>query len=78
MKTRFTLSDDWPMVAAVALANSSVSHCDDKFLTCDHAGGTVIWRLPTGRDKFYVELGGQSGSTMTFNDIVSMFTGREN
>ena len=43
MKTRFTLSDDWP---------------------------TVL-------DKFYVELGGQSGSAMTFNDIASMFTGRE-
>lgn len=28
-------------------------------------------------DKFYVEFGGQSGSTMTFSDIASMFTGRE-
>ena len=74
MKTRFTLSDDWPMVAAVALANSSVSHCDDRFLTCDHAGGTVISREPTEPDKFYVELGGQLGTTMTFNDIASMFT----
>ena len=77
MKTRFTLSDDWPMVAAVALANSSVSHCDDRFLTCDHAGGTIIWREPTEPDRFHVELGGQLGTTMTFNDIVSMFTGRE-
>ena len=77
MKTRFTLSDDWPMVAAVALANSSVSHCDDRFLTCDHAGGMVIWREPTDPDRFYVELGGQLGTTMTFNDIASMFTGKE-
>lgn len=77
MKTRFILSDDWPMVAAVALANSSVSHCDDRFLICDLAGGTIIWREPTGSDKFYVGLGGQSGSIMTFNDIASMFTGRE-
>lgn len=77
MKTRFTLSDDWPMVAAVALANSSVSHCDDKFLTCDHAGGTIIWRGPMGPDRFRVEVGGQSGVIMTFNDIASMFTGRE-
>lgn len=65
------------MVAAVALANSSVSHCDDKFLTCNHAGGTVIWKEPTDPDKFYVELGGQLGTIMTFNDIASMFTGRE-
>lgn len=78
MKTRFTLSDDWPMVAAVALANSSVSHCDDKFLTCDYAGGTVIWKQPTDPDKFYVEIAGQIGTMMTFNHIVSMFTGREN
>lgn len=77
MKTRFTLSDDWPMVAAVALENSSVSHCDDRFLTCDHAGGTVIWRLPRDPDKFYVELGGRLAATMTFNDIESMFTGKE-
>ena len=78
MKTRFTLSDDWPMVAAVALANSSVSHCDDKFLTCDHAGGTIIWRESTEPDRFYVELGGKLGTTMTFNDIAFMFTGKEN
>lgn len=77
MKTRFTLTDDWPLVAAVALANSSVSHCDDSFLTCDHAGGTIIWREPTEPGKFYVWIGGQLGSTMTFNDIASMFTGRE-
>lgn len=77
MKTRFTLSDGWPMVAAVALANSSVSHCDDRFLTCDHAGGTVIWRESMESDKFYVEVGGQLGTTMTFNDIASMFTGKE-
>lgn len=77
MKTRFTLSDDWPVVAAVALANSSVSHCDDRFLTCDHAGGTIIWRESTEPDRFRVEVGGQFGSTMTFNDIVSMFTRRE-
>lgn len=77
MKTQFTLSDDWPMVAAVALANSSVSHCDDKFLTCDYAGGTVIWREPTGPDTFRVDVGGQSGTIMTFNHIVSMFTRRE-
>lgn len=76
MKTRFTLSDDWPMVAAVALANSSVSHCDDNFLTCDYAGGTVIWREPSVPDTFRVEVGGQSRSTMTFNHIVSMFTRR--
>ena len=76
MKTRFTLSDDWPVVVAVALANSSVSHCDDRFLTCNHAGGTVIWRGPMDPDRFYVELGGRSRSTMTFNDIVSMFTGK--
>ena len=73
MKMRFTLSDDWPMVAAVALANSSVSHCDDKFLTCDHAGGTIIWRELEEGDRFYVQLGGQLGTTMTLNDIVSMF-----
>ena len=66
------------MVAAVALANSSVSHCDDKFLTCDYAGGTVIWREPTAPDTFRVEVGGQSGTIMTFNHIVFMFTGREN
>lgn len=77
MKTRFTLSDDWPLVAALALANSSVSHCDDRFLTCDHAGGTVIWREPTVPVKFCVELGGQLRTIMTFNDIASMFTGRE-
>lgn len=77
MKTRFTLSDYWPMVAAVALANSSVSHCDDRFLTCDHAGGTIIWREPTEPDKFYVEPGGRLGTIMTLNDIASMFTGRE-
>lgn len=76
MKTRFTLSDDWPMVAAVALANSSVSHCDDRFLTCDHGGGTIIWREPTEPDRFCVEFAGQLRSTMTFNDIVSMFTGK--
>lgn len=74
MKTRFTLSDDWPMVAAVALANSSVSHCDDNFLTCDYAGGVVIWRVPTEPDMFRVVVGGQSGTVMTFNHIVSMFT----
>lgn len=78
MKTRFTLSDDWPMVAAVALANSSVSHCDDKFLTCDYAGGTVIWKEPTKTNKFYVETVGQFGVIMDFNNIVFMFTGREN
>lgn len=77
MKTRFTLSDDWPMVAAVALANSSVSHCDDKFLTCDYAGGTVIWREPTDPSKFYVEIAGEIGTMMSFNDILLMFTGRE-
>lgn len=65
------------MVAALALANSSVSHCDDRFLTCDHAGCTIIWREPTEPDKFYVGLGGQLGTIMTFNDIASMFTGRE-
>lgn len=65
------------MVAAVALANSSVSHCDDKFLTCDYAGGTVIWRGQTEPDVFRVEVGGQSGTIMTFNHIVSMFTRRE-
>ena len=78
MKTRFTLRDDWPMVAAVALANSSVSHCDDKFLTCDYAGGTVIWREPAEPDVFRAEVGGQSGTIMTFNHIVTMFTGKEN
>lgn len=77
MKTRFTLSDDWPMVAAVALANSNVSHCDDKFLTCDYGGGTVIWRESAEPDTFRVEAGGQSGTIMTFNHIVSMFTRRE-
>lgn len=77
MKTRFTISDDWPMVAAVALANSSVSHCDDRFLACDHAGGTVIWRGSSELDRFYVDLGGRLGIAMTFNDIVSMFTGKE-
>lgn len=78
MKTRFTLSDDWPMVAAVALANSSVSHCDDKFLTCNYSGGTVIWREPEDPGKFYVEIAGQIGTVMSFNDIVFMFTGKEN
>lgn len=77
MKTRFTLSDDWPMVAAVALENSSVSHCDNNFLTCDYAGGTVIWRETTEPYKFRVEVGGQSGAIMSFNHIVFMFTGRE-
>ena len=66
------------MVAAVALANSSVSHCDDKFLTCNYSGGTVIWKESTDPGKFYVEIAGQIGSVMTFNDIVFMFTGREN
>lgn len=78
MKTRFTLSDDWPMVAAVALANSSVSHCDDKFLTCNYSGGTVIWRVPTDPGKFYVEIAGQTGTQLSFKDIVFMFTGKEN
>lgn len=78
MKTRFTLTDDWPMVVLVALANSSVSHCDDKFLTCNYSGGTVIWKEPTDPEKFYVETAGQAGTIMTFNDIVFMFTGREN
>lgn len=78
MKTRFTLSDDWPMVAAVALANSSVSHCDDKFLSCNYSGGTVIWKEPTVPGKFYVGVAGQAGTMMSFNDIVFMFTGREN
>lgn len=78
MKTRFTLSDDWPMVAAVALANSSVSHCDDKFLTCNYSGGTVIWKDQTNPGKFYVEIAGQVGTLLSFNDIVFMFTGREN
>lgn len=77
MKTRFTISDDWPMVAAVVLANSSVSHCDDRFLTCDHAGGTIIWRESEEPGKFFVQLGGGLGSIMTFNDIASMFTGKE-
>lgn len=77
MKTRFTLSDDWPMVAAVALANSSVSHCDDRFLTCDLRGGTVIWRGREDSDGFYVELGGRSGTVMGFNDIASVFIGEE-
>ena len=66
------------MVAAVALANSSVSHCDDKFLTCNYSGGTVIWRWPGEPDKFYVEIAGQTGVTVSFNDIVFMFTGKEN
>lgn len=78
MKTRFTLSDDWPMVVAVALANSSVSHCDDKFLTCNYSGGTVIWKEPNEVNKFYVEIGGQIGTTMTLDDVVFMFTGKEN
>lgn len=78
MKTRFTLSDDWPMVVAVALANSSVSHCDDKFLTCNYSGGTVIWKEPDDRDKFYVQVAGQVGMIMSFNDVVFMFTGKEN
>lgn len=77
MKTRFTLSDDWPMVAALALANSSVSHCDDRFLTCDHAGGTVIWRGESEPDRFRVEVDGQSGIVASFNDIASMFIGKE-
>ena len=78
MKTRFTLSDDWPMVAAVALANSSVSHCDDNFLSCDHNGGMVIWRDHKNSDWFHIEVEGRMGTVMTFTDIVSMFTGREN
>lgn len=77
MKTRFTLNDDWPMVAAVALANSSVSHCDDNFLTCDYAGGMVIWRGRRTPDRFHIEVEGRMGAVMTFEDIVSMFTGRE-
>ena len=78
MKTRFTLSDDWPMVVAVALENSSVSHCDDKFLTCNYSGGTVIWKDQTDPDKFYVEIAGQVGTMLSFNDILFVFTGREN
>lgn len=78
MKTRFTLSDDWPMVVAVAMANSSVSHCDDKFLTCNYTGGTVIWREPNEANKFYVEIAGGVGSIMSLDDIVFLFTGREN
>lgn len=66
------------MVAAVALSNSSVSHCDDKFLTCNYSGGTVIWKDPTEPDKFYVEIAGNIGTIMTFDDVVFMFTGREN
>lgn len=66
------------MVAAVALANSSVSHCDDKFLTCNYSGGTVIWKEPTDPGKFYVQIAGQAGVMLTFNDIVFLFTGREN
>lgn len=66
------------MVVAVALANSSVSHCDDKFLTCNYSGGTVIWKEPTDSSKFYVEIAGQAGVMLTFNDIVFMFTGKEN
>lgn len=66
------------MVAAVALGNSSVSHCDDKFLTCDYCGGTIIWKDFTEPNKFYVEIAGQKGNTLSFNDIVSMFTRREN
>ena len=77
MKTRFTLSDDWPVVAAVALANSSVSHCDDNFLTCDYSGGMVIWRDQAEPDMFRIEAEGQSGIVASFNDIASMFTGRE-
>nr|DAS17213.1 MAG TPA: hypothetical protein [Caudoviricetes sp.] len=77
MKTRFTLADDWPMVAAVALANSSVSHCDDNFLTCDYDGGMVIRRDRKSPELFHVEVEGVVGSVMTFNDIVSMFTRRE-
>lgn len=65
------------MVAAVALANSSVSHCDDKFLTCNYSGGTVIWREPTEPGKFYVEIAGNIGTIMTLDDVVFMFTGRE-
>lgn len=66
------------MVVAVALENSSVSHCDDKFLTCNYTGGTVIWKEPTDPGKFYVEIAGQVGTLMSFNDIVFMFTGKEN
>lgn len=66
------------MVAAVALANSSVSHCDDKFLTCNYSGGTVIWREPEDPGKFYVEIAGQIGTVVSFNDIVFIFTGKEN
>lgn len=66
------------MVAAVALANSSVSHCDDKFLTCNYSGGTVIWKEPTEPGKFYVEIAGNIGTIMTLDDVVFMFTGREN
>mgnify|MGYP001790260327 FL=1 len=77
MKTRFTLSDDWPMVAAVALANSSVSHCDDRFLTCDHAGGMTIWRDQVEPNMFRIEVGGRSGTIASFNDIASMFTGKD-
>lgn len=48
------------------------------FLTCNYSGGTVIWKKPTDPGKFYVEIAGQSGAMLTFNDIVFMFTGREN
>lgn len=78
MNTLFTLSDYWPMVAAVALENSSVSHCDDKFISCNYSGGTVMWRKPGESNKFFVEIAGQVGSVMEFNDIVDMFTGKDN
>ena len=65
------------MVASVALANSSVSHCDDKFLTCNYSGGTVIRKDPTDPGKFYVEIAGNIGTIMSLDDVVFMFTGGE-
>lgn len=38
----------------------------------------MIWKDPSAPGKFYVEIAGNVGATLTFNDIVFMFTGREN
>nr|DAS78339.1 MAG TPA: hypothetical protein [Caudoviricetes sp.] len=37
----------------------------------------VIWRESTEPDTFRVDVGGQSGTVMTFSHIVFMFTRRE-
>jgi hypothetical protein len=37
----------------------------------------VIWRDRPEPDRFRIEVGGQSGTVASFNDIASMFIGKE-